>query len=162
MKSIRIYRKTFFALFASLIMGSVLLTACSKDDNNDTSQQYNTTGSASGAQQNPPVTSTGSATLAGTYNSTTNLWQYSIGWTGLAAGATVIEFRGPADVGVNGNLVLSLTITGGGTSGTVNNSVTLTAEQEAHLLANKLYYTVLNATHVTGEVRGQITATASQ
>jgi hypothetical protein len=161
MKSIRIYRTTFFALFASLIMGSALLTACSKDDN-DTSENYNTTGTASGSQQNPPVTSTGSATLTGTYNATTNLWQYSINWTGLAAGATVIEFRGPADIGVNGSLVLSITITGGGTSGTINNSVTLTADQEAHLLADKLYYTILNATHVTGEVRGQITATSTQ
>jgi hypothetical protein len=156
MKSFRIYS----ALLIAALTISSLFTACSKDDNDtSTTQTYNTAGNASGSQQSPPVTSSATATLTGNYNAATNLWQYTINWSGLAAGATVIEFRGPADVGVNGSLVLSLTVSGGGTSGMVNNSVTLTAEQEAHLLANKLYFTILNATHVTGEIRGQVIVT---
>ncbi len=159
MKSIGIGRKFLLAFSAIALVGSLFLASCSKEDGIDNDQDtYNTTGTASGNQQVPPVSSTGTATLTGNYNATTNVWNYNVNWSGLAAGATVIEVRGPADAGVNGDLVFTVTISGGGVSGTSNNSVTLSASQEASLLADDLYFTVLNATHVTGEVRGQIDA----
>ena len=160
MKTILFYKQRLGALLATGALFFVFLAACNKDDNNNTSQMYTTSGNASGSQQNPPVTTTGTATLVGNFDATTNVWQYSVSWTSLSSAATLIEIHGPADVGVNGNLLFSLSITGGGVNGAASSTVTLSAQQEVDLLAGRLYYTIINAAHITGEVRGQIFATA--
>ena len=159
MKTIRIYSH---ALLITLGMSLFFLGSCMKEDNdnNNNSQTYTTSGTASGSQQNPPVNTTGSAMMMGNYNSSTNIWQYSVSWTSLSSAATLVEVRGPATAGVNGNLVFSITITGGGLNGASSNTVTLSEQQEADLLAGRYYFIVANATHITGEVRGQISATA--
>ena len=160
MKTLFLTRKgspVLMAIFASFLM---LFSACSKDNNNNNPQTYTTSGNASGSQQNPPVTTTGSASLVGNYNVNSNDWQYSVNWTSLSSAATVIEFHGPADVGVSGALLFSLTITAGGTNGAASATVNLTEQQEAWLLAGKIYYTIVNAAYITGEVRGQVYATA--
>ena len=152
-------KKTMFnVLFTALLVTSLSFMSCEKDDANDNGQTYNTSGNASGAQENPPVTTTASGTLTGTYNTSTNIWNYTITWTGLSSAATIVELRGPASVGVNGSLIVSLTITAPGVNGSASGNVTLTESQEASLIANQLYYNVVNATHVTGEIRGQIIA----
>src|SRR5258706_7764614 len=99
MKTILICKKTFFTLFAAGIMTvPVLLSSCNKDYNgtNSSSQMYTTTGSASGAQENPPVTSSGTGTLTGTYNSQTNSWQYNITWSAISDVTTAFELHVPA------------------------------------------------------------------
>jgi hypothetical protein len=159
MKTIFFRKDLLFSFLATVIMAFVFIS-CEKDNNDDTNNAtYNTSGNASGGQQNPPVTTTGSGTLSGTYNAQTNNWQYSVNWTALTTAATIVELRGPANVGVNGNLLLTLTISVPGINGSASGNVTLTDQQEAYLLAGQLYYTVLTATHVTGEIRGQVTAT---
>lgn len=160
MKTLFLYKKGIYTLTAVLFSFAILMTACNKDNNNNSSQTYTTGGNASGSQQNPPVSSSGSGSMVGTYNATTNVWNYSISWSSLSSAATVIEFHGPADVGVNGALIFSLTITAGGTNGAASGTITLTEQQEAYLLANKIYYTIINAANVTGEIRGQVYATA--
>ncbi|HKB44026.1 MAG TPA: CHRD domain-containing protein, partial [Chitinophagaceae bacterium] len=162
MKTIRDYRKTFFALLATGIMASALLIACNKDNNNNNNnvQMYNTTGNASGSQVKPSsVTTSGTGTLSGTYNASTNVWQYNITWSTLSGTATAAELHGPADTTVAANLISALTITTPGVSGSASGNVTLTEQQEADLLAGKYYYTILTAAHVAGKIRGQITAT---
>src|SRR6185369_12503919 len=147
---------------ATIFLGTLLFfTACSKDNNGGTNntQTYTTTGNASGSQENPPTSSSGSGTLSGTYNAATNNWQYMINWSSLSSTATAVELHGPADAGVNGSLVLALSITTNGINGSASGSTTLTAQQEANLLAGKLYYTILTATNISGEIRGQISAT---
>ena len=161
MKTIRDYRKTFFALLATGIMASALLIACNKDNdnNNNNVQMYNTTGNASGSQVKPsPVTTSGTGTLSGTYNASTNVWQYNITWSAISDVATAVELHGPAGAGVNGNLVSALTITAPGITGSASGNVTFTDQQETDLLAGKYYYTILTVAHVTGEIRGQIAA----
>ena len=154
-------RKTIFSLIFAVLLGtSFLMVSCQKDDTNDNARMYTTSGNASGAQENPPITTTGTGTLSGTYNASTNVWNYTVTWTGLSSAATLVELRGPASVGVNGNLLTTLTITAPGVSGSASGSVTLSESQEASLLANQLYYNVVNATYVTGEIRGQIIASA--
>ena len=159
MKTILIKRGSLFPVIAGIAL-SVFFISCTKNDNgNGDTQMYNTSGNASGAQQSPQVSTTGTGTLSGTYNATTNNWQYTVSWSTLSSAATAVEIHGPANAGVNGNLVLALTISTGGINGSASGNVTLTEEQEAYLLAGRLYYTVLTATHITGEVRGQISAT---
>lgn len=159
MKTLFLYKKGIYSLTAVLFSLTVLMSACSKsynNNNNNGSQNYTTAGNASGSQENPPVSSSGSGSLVGTYDAYTNVWNYSVNWSSLSSAATVIEFHGPADVGVDGSLVFSLTIAAGGTNGAASGSVTLTEQQEAYLLANRIYYTIIDAAHVTGEIRGQV------
>ncbi len=158
MKTICINRKGLFSLVAGMAL-SVFFISCTKDNNNNgNAQMYTTSGNASGAQQSPPVSTSGTGTLSGTYNATTNNWQYMINWSTLSSTASAVEIHGPASSGVNASLVLALTISTPGLTGSASGNVTLTEQQEAWLLAGQLYYTVLTATHITGEVRGQVSA----
>lgn len=147
-------------LFAMIPLFSALfLVACSKnndDPNGGNDKMYTTQGDATGGQQSPPVSTTGNARLVGTYNATTNKWDYSIDWSSLVGAATLIEFHGPADVGVNGQILFSVQITAGSSNGATSASITLTEQQEGYLLNGQLYYTILTTAHVTGEVRGQV------
>ena len=155
-----ICKKIRFPIYALLFL-SISLFACKKDSNENIAQNYSTTGNASGSQENPPNSSSGSGTLTGTYNSATNVWQYNINWNSLTSAATAVELRGPASIGVNGALMFALSISAPGINGTASGNVTLSAQQEADLLANKCYYTIRSSTYLTGEIRGNITAIAN-
>lgn len=153
------------ALLALCISASLFTASCSKDndsDDNTNAETYAVSGNGSGSQVVPSVTTTATSSLTGTYTRSNRNLQYNVSWTGLVAAANAVRFYGPASAGSNasGNAQYDITINSGGISGTSSGNVTLTAEQEADLLANKWYYTVGNATYVTGEVRGQIMATA--
>lgn len=150
------------ALLALLMSVSLLAISCDKDDDiNDNTQTYVVSGNGSGSQVVPVVTTTATSAITGTYNAETNNLQYNISWTGLAATANAVQFFGPASTGANasGTAQYNLTITTAGLTGNASGNVTLTAEQEADLLTGKWYYIVGNTTYLTGEVRGQITAT---
>ena len=145
--------------FLMIIFGAFLFSGCSKDTGNNNPPDhvvYTIMGDASGAQVSPPVATAGTGKLVGTYDATDNKFEYSIEWTSLTDAATAIEIHGPADPGVNGDLIFSVTITGGGVSGAKSVTATFTEQQEMDLIAGKLYFTVINAAHLSGEVRGQI------
>jgi len=147
-----------------LFAGSVLCVSCSKDsgsNNNNNGRTYTVSGSGNGAQMVPLVSTTATSNLTGTYNSSTNVLQYNITWTSLAATANGVHFYGPAAAGANatGSSQFDLGITTPGITGTAAGSITLSAQQETDLLNGKWYYTISNATHATGEVRGQVVTT---
>jgi hypothetical protein len=156
-------KMNFFSKAASMVLlaGSVFLASCDKDndDNNNTAKTYTVASTGNGTQVVPSVTTTAASSLTGTYNSGTNVLQYNITWTGLAATASTVSFYGPAAAGTNasGSSQFDGTITTPGIAGTASGSVTLTETQETDLLAGNWYYTVSNATYATGEVRGQVT-----
>jgi hypothetical protein len=153
--------KTIPVLFFAAIL-SLMAVSCSQDNNNNVNAEvYNTSGPSSGAQQSPSVNTTATGNLTGTYNTRTNTWQYTITWSSLTSAASAVQLYGPADIGANGNMLLALTITTPGLSGSASGTITLTDEQEAWLLAGRLYYSVITASHVTGEIRGQITASSN-
>jgi hypothetical protein len=155
-------RKPLQLFLGAALVVSTLFVSCDKnDDDNMKDQTYTTSGNASGSQMNPSNTSTSTGTLTGTYNATTNLWQYNISWSNLSTAAGLVQVYGPAAVGVNGSLLFSLAITTPGISGAASGSITLTDTQEAALLANNTYYTISSTTYPSGEIRGQITATAN-
>lgn len=152
--------KTIPVLCAAVL--SLFIVSCSVDsETNVNAEVYNTSGPSSGAQQSPSVNTAATGSLTGTYNTRTNTWQYTVNWSSLSSAATAVQVFGPADFGVNGNMLLALTITTPGLSGSASGTVTLTDEQEAWLLAGRLYYSVITTSHITGEIRGQITATAN-
>lgn len=149
-------KKTLRILFTSLVL-SILFISCSKDDMGDGGDKtYTTSGNASGSQQNPAVATGGTGMLTGSYDTKTNIWQYTINWNTLSSVATAVQLSGPADAGINGNLLTALSITTPGINGSASGTVTLTEEQETWLLAGRLYYTVITASNISGEIRGQI------
>ncbi len=112
-----------------------------------------------GAQEVPPVatsgtgcavvkvdTATGNVTVTGTYRN-------------LNGNQTLAHIHGPAPVGMNAGILVTLTGTGG-TSGTFGGSGTLTPAQVTDLCNGLHYLNVHTTTSPGGEVRGQIVQAA--
>jgi hypothetical protein len=134
------------------------ITSCSKD-NNDNNGMYVISGSSNGSQVVPSVNGTATGTITGTYNANTNLLTYNMTWAGLTASASSSAFY-TGSPGTNGALFENTTITTSGSTGASVGTVTLTDAQETALLNGSMYYVVGTPTHTSGEIRGQITATA--
>lgn len=154
-------RKPFQLLFATAMVVSTLFVSCDKEDEDVTDQTYTISGNSSGSQVSPSNTSTATGTMAGTYNARTNLLAYTINWSNLSATAGLVQMYGGATSGVNGTLLFPLSITTPGVTGSAVGSITLTDAQETDLLAGKTYYTVSSSTYPSGEIRGQVTASAN-
>jgi len=153
---------TNMVLVSSLVFFGNALISCEKEKDNDTNKagMYTVSGSASGSQMVPSVAGSGTASISGTYSSDTKVLTYTTTWSNLSGGPTAAAFYSGA-TGANGAVVGSLWTLGTGLSGTgsFSSNTTLTAEQEVQLLNGNMYYALSTATHTTGEVRGQITAT---
>jgi len=154
-------RKPLQLMLSAALVVSTLFISCDKDDDDMNDQTYTTTGNANGTQMSPSNTSTSTGTLTGTYDARTNVWQYNISWTNLSTTAGLVQVYGPAGMGVTGTLLFPLSITTPGVSGSASGSITLTDAQETALLANNTYYTVSSTTYPSGEIRGQVIATAN-
>lgn len=153
-------RKPIQLLFGAALVVSTFFVSCDKEDDID-DQTYTISGNASGSQVSPSNSSTSTGTMTGTYNARTNVLQYNIAWSNLSSTAGLVQVYGPAAAGVNGSLMFPLAITTPGVNGSANGNITLTDTQEAALLANSIYYTVSSTTYPSGEIRGQITASAN-
>ena len=159
MKTLSNYRRTFFSLLATSLITCSFLVACDKDDDDiDDGQVYVLSGSASGAKEIPTNTTTGSATLTGSYNKRTNSLNYVITWTGLTGNVTAAHFHGPASTTETASPMLDITIGANGTSGTTTGSATVTDAFETALLDGKIYYNLHTTLYPNGEVRSQVGA----
>ena len=159
MKTFGRLSRQFIALTSAILISSFVLISCSKDDGTtSTNGMYTVSGSASGSQAVPSVTDTATGNISGTYNANTNLLTYSITWTGLTGSATTSAFY-TGTTGTNGSLVSNTTITTAGATGASVGTMTLTDVQETALLNGTWYYIISTTANVSGEVRGQITAT---
>jgi hypothetical protein len=72
----------------------------------------------------------------------------------------MMHFHGPAGPEEAAPPVVTITGFPMAASRTVTDKDTLTADQESQLLTGKWYYNIHMPTYLTGEIRGQITATA--
>ncbi len=149
-----------FALLPVMAISFVLIS-CDKDDDDDMNNQSNYTisGNASGAQEVPAVTTTGAATLTGTYNADSNMLRYTINWTGLSGDISVAHFHGPALAGVSAGPIHDIEVDANGTAGSTTGSVVVADSTEAHLLAGRIYYNLHTVLNPGGEIRGQVTTT---
>lgn len=157
MKSISFFKMSFFAVALST---SLFFTACDKNDDDD-GETYVLSGNATGAQENPAVSTTATATLNGTYNSRTNTLQYNIGWTGLTSLVTVAHFHGPAGVGINANPVIDISVGNTAITSSASGSVVIADSLESALLSGNIYYNIHTVNHPTGEIRGQVISTVN-
>lgn len=145
-------------LFLTLcVSASLFLVSCDKDDD-DEAIMYTITGNASGFQEVPAVVTAATGTLTGSYNATTNKFQYSINWTGLSGNVSVAHFHGPAVAGASAPPIIDLTVTTNGTNGNITGETTLHDSTETHLLNGKLYYNLHTTANSNGEIRGQVGA----
>lgn len=159
MKTLINHRKTFFSLLVISLLTSSLLVACDKDDSdiNDTDNMYTLSGDATGAKEIPANTTTGTATISGTYNKANNSLSYTINWTGLTGNISAAHFHGPASGTETAGPMLDITIGTNGTSGSVSNTVTVTDAFETALLDGKIYYNLHTVQYPNGQVRSQVT-----
>lgn len=152
------YRLSSSVSKVSLIALSAFLfcvSACSKD-NNKPKTEYTVSATADGAQETPPVTTSATGSVAGSYNKTTNLFSFTVNWTGLSGAASGMHFHGPALAGTPAGVAVAITGFTIGAAGTFAGTATLTDAQELDLLAGKWYYNVHTPDHPGGEIRGQL------
>ena len=160
MKTIWKNPKSFFVVLATtLITGTVLISCDNDDDVNNNNDTYTLSGNASGSQEIPTNTSTGTATLTGSYNKSTNALSYTINWTGMSNVLTAAHFHGPASATETAGPLIDITIGTNGASGSASGNVTVTDAVETALLSGKVYYNLHTTLYPNGEVRAQVVTT---
>ena len=109
-----------------------------------------------GAQQVPPVETTGRGTADLNYDPATWVVTWSVTCSGLSGPATMAHFHGPAAAGKNGPVVIWLTKKGEPVESPIKGEATLTPEQAQQFTAGDWYINVHTQAHPGGEVRGQV------
>jgi hypothetical protein len=109
-----------------------------------------------GAQQVPPVVTTGSGSGTATYDATNRSLALDATIAGLSSAETMAHIHGPSARGANAGVLIDLA-----TGSPKVQTVTLTATQETQLLAGLLYINVHTVGHPAGEVRAQLDAQGS-
>ena len=107
----------------------------------------------SGAQEVPPVATSGAGTADTTFDKSTNVLTWTVTYSGLSGPVTAGHFHGPAMPGANAGVVVPFT---GDLSSPIRGKATLTAAQAADLTAGRWYVNLHTAKHPGGEIRGQI------
>jgi hypothetical protein len=110
----------------------------------------------SGAQQVPPVQTSGSGVAALTYDPGTRDLSWSITYSGLSGPATMAHFHGPAASGKNAAVVLWMSTKGSPATSPITGKATLTPDQAKDFLAGQWYVNVHTAANPAGEIRGQV------
>jgi hypothetical protein len=148
---------TLLPVLALLAGFSLFVSGCKKDKKASNTTMYNISATMNGAQESPAVTTSGTGTVTGTYDASTNTLTYNVSWSNLSGNATIAHFHGPAAAGTNASVIVPFTFAAGATS--ASGTATLTDAQETDLLNGLWYANVHTAAHGGGEIRGQVTAT---
>ena len=109
-----------------------------------------------GAQQVPPVQTTGSGTADLSYDPATGVVTWSVSYSGLSGPATMAHFHGPATEGKNGPVAIWLTEKGKPAESPIKGRATLTPDQAQQFKAGEWYINVHTQAHPGGEIRGQV------
>jgi hypothetical protein len=109
-----------------------------------------------GAQQVPPVQTSGSGTADLTYDPSTRVLTWNITYSGLSGPATMAHIHGPAAEGKNAGVEIWLSRRGSEATSPITGKATLTAAQARQLMAGDMYINVHTHAHPAGEIRGQI------
>ncbi len=109
-----------------------------------------------GAQQVPPVQTSGSGTADLTYNPSNRHITWTITYSGLSSAVTMAHFHGPAPQGKNAGVEVWLTKKGEPVSSPIKGAATLTSAEAQQLMAGDMYINVHTKDHPAGEIRGQV------
>lgn len=108
-----------------------------------------------GAQQVPPVQTSGKGTAHLTYNTSTHMLTWTISYSGMSSPVTMAHIHQGAE-GKNGPVKVWLTKKGQPVSSPIKGSAKLTAEEAKALVAGDTYINVHTKDHPAGEIRGQV------
>lgn len=101
--------------------------------------------------------SSGTGTVTALYDSGTKVLLYSVVYQlNPGSNATAAHFHGPAALGANAGVQIGLPTAPTGNAGKLTGTVTLTAAQEADLLAGKWYFNIHSTLSAGGEMRAQL------
>ncbi len=163
-----------FFLFVSLVISlGMLFSSCTKKDTTTPYTNYGLyyfvgVGSASQVvPANPKDSSTGGAEFYGVYDSTLQIFNYTLSWTGLTSKVTGMNFYNGADSGqvaastrviatYNSTSYLSTSYT---YRSIIWNYGRLTGTEVANMINGKWYFSIFTQNYnssVGGEIRGQI------
>lgn len=106
-----------------------------------------------GMNEVPAVNTAATGRVVAVLDKNTRLFRWQLSFTGLRGTATVGHFHGPAAIGSNAGI--ALTLPSPLTSPQEGRS-TLTPAQAAALLAGKWYANVHSSAYPNGEIRGQL------
>ena len=109
-----------------------------------------------GAQQVPPVQTSGTGSANLTFDPSTRKVTWTITYSGLSSPVTMSHFHSAA-AGKNGPVVIWLSKQGGSAASPITGETTLTAAQAEQFLAGEWYINVHSQNHPGGEIRGQVT-----
>ena len=107
----------------------------------------------SGANEVPPVETSGQGKAVVTYDTATKQLTWTITFSGLTGDATVAHFHGPAGPQENAKVLVMI---GKAPTSPAKGSATLTDEQAADLLAGRWYINIHTDKNRPGEIRGQV------
>jgi hypothetical protein len=114
-----------------------------------------------GAQQVPPVQTSGSGTAKLTYEATTRVLSWTVTYSGLSSPATMAHFHGPAETGKNAGVKLWISKKGEPVASPITGTSTLSEADAKEFLAGQWYVNVHTNDHPGGEIRGQVTPSES-
>ena len=109
--------------------------------------------SLSGAQEVPPVTTTGSGSADVKFNPGTNMLSWSVTHSGLSGPLTGAHIHGPAGPGQNAGVVVPFTNLG---AMPITGEARITPEQLSQLNSGQWYVNLHTARNPGGEIRGQL------
>ncbi len=109
----------------------------------------------SGAEEVPPVQTTGAGTAEFSYDPATRTLKWTITYSGLSGTATMAHFHGPVAQGGKGPVVVWLSTKGSPATSPITGQVTLTPEQASQFIAGQWYVNVHTQANPGGEIRGQ-------
>ena len=106
-----------------------------------------------GGSEVPPVTSPGSGSMTGTYDTANKKLSWSVNYSGLTAAPTAGHFHGPADPDKNAGVSLPFQAP---LASPIKGEATLTDAQAEALMGGRWYVNLHTAAHPAGEIRGQV------
>ena len=140
-----------------LLTGLVAATACKRTDTSPSDPAPPIIGNLNGNQQVPMVTSTGRGTITGTFDKNSNVFKYSVTYTGLTPLGAHFHTGAP---GVNGPITIELPKNNAARDGYVSpieGAFILTTANSTALLSNGIYVNLHTAAYPNGEIRADLT-----
>jgi hypothetical protein len=143
--------RSVFLRTAAVAALSLALAGCGMMGRSSGADTFGAT--LTGAEEVPPVTTSATGSMEGTYNRSTNMLSYRVTYSGLSGPATAGHIHGPAGPGQNAPPVVPFANSG---TSPITGEVRLTPEQFTQLSSGQWYVNIHTARNPGGEIRGQV------